>query len=69
MKDKRVGIYARVSTSEQNVDIQLVELRKYVQDRGWTIYKEYIDINYHIVPIKKSIIYILMKSSKRRPCA
>ena len=31
----RVAIYARVSTAEQNVDVQLDELRQAVNQRGW----------------------------------
>ena len=32
----RAAIYARVSTLEQNCDNQLIELRRYVEARGWT---------------------------------
>ena len=39
----RVAIYARVSTSDQNCEMQLGELRGYCQRRGWTIVDEYID--------------------------
>ena len=39
----RVAIYARVSTTDQSTDPQLLDLRKYVSDRGWKIYGEYID--------------------------
>lgn len=38
-----VGIYSRCSTADQNVVMQLDELRSYCQRRGWTIYCEYID--------------------------
>ena len=40
---KNVVLYARVSTDKQNVDSQLLELRKVVQSNGWTIVKEYVD--------------------------
>lgn len=40
----RVALYARVSTSEQDAELQLVELRRYVAARGWTIVKEYTDL-------------------------
>jgi DNA invertase Pin-like site-specific DNA recombinase len=40
---KRVALYARVSTDDQNPQLQLDELRAYVQRRGWTIVAEYID--------------------------
>lgn len=38
----KVGIYARVSTVEQTCDNQLLELRRYVEARGWTAI-EYVD--------------------------
>ncbi|MEO8077057.1 MAG: recombinase family protein [Acidobacteriota bacterium] len=39
---KRVGIYVRVSTVDQTCDNQLLELRRYVEARGWTAV-EYVD--------------------------
>jgi DNA invertase Pin-like site-specific DNA recombinase len=39
-----VAIYARVSTSEQNPEAQLLALREYAARRGFRIYKEYGDL-------------------------
>jgi putative DNA-invertase from lambdoid prophage Rac len=41
----RVGLYARVSTSdkEQNPLTQLIPMREFVQSQGWEIYQEYVD--------------------------
>jgi DNA invertase Pin-like site-specific DNA recombinase len=39
----RVALYARVSTPDQSTDSQLLDLRRYVSDRGWNIFKEYVD--------------------------
>jgi putative DNA-invertase from lambdoid prophage Rac len=39
----RVAIYARVSTVDQNCDMQLRELREYAARRGWEIGQEYVD--------------------------
>ncbi len=41
----RVAIYARVSTSdkEQNVETQLLPLRDFCQATGWKVYREYVD--------------------------
>jgi DNA invertase Pin-like site-specific DNA recombinase len=39
----KVAIYARVSTQEQSADSQLLILREYVANRGFELYKEYID--------------------------
>ena len=35
MSDKRAAIYVRVSTAEQDTDLQETELREYCQRRGW----------------------------------
>jgi DNA invertase Pin-like site-specific DNA recombinase len=40
----RTAIYARVSTTDQTVDNQLLDLRRYVDARGWTPSKEYVDV-------------------------
>lgn len=40
---KRVIIYARVSTKEQNVDMQLIDLKQYAQARKLSVIQEYID--------------------------
>jgi len=37
------AIYARVSTTDQNCEMQLRELRDYCERRGWKIAKEYVD--------------------------
>ena len=42
-KIKRAAIYARVSTSEQSAEMQLVELRELAARRGWEISGEYVD--------------------------
>lgn len=35
MKEKKAAIYVRVSTMEQDTDLQETELRQYVESRGW----------------------------------
>ena len=44
-KETRVALYGRVSTvgHGQNVEMQLVELRKVAEQRGWTVFDEYVD--------------------------
>ncbi len=66
MKGKKVGLYARVSTSSQDVELQLVELRKYVQDRGWAIYKEYTDIGQSGAKDSRPQLNQLMLDAKRK---
>ena len=41
---KRVTIYTRVSTEEQKIDLQLLDLKEYVAKRGYKIYNFYEDI-------------------------
>jgi len=38
------AIYARVSTTEQTCENQLLELRRYIDARGWTTISEYVDV-------------------------
>src|SRR6476469_11182631 len=39
---RRVAVYARVSTQDQTCENQLIELRRYVEARGWSA-TEYVD--------------------------
>jgi DNA invertase Pin-like site-specific DNA recombinase len=39
----KVAVYARVSTSEQNTESQLLEVREYCERRGWQVIREYVD--------------------------
>jgi DNA invertase Pin-like site-specific DNA recombinase len=39
----KFAIYARVSTDQQSTDMQLNELRRYCESRGFEVYNEYID--------------------------
>lgn len=41
---KNVAIYARVSTHEQDPDMQLMALRDYAKKRDFNIFNEYIDV-------------------------
>ena len=38
-----VALYARVSTTDQTCDNQLLELRRYCEARGWRIWHEFVD--------------------------
>ena len=40
---KKVVIYTRVSTLDQTIDNQLLELRDHCSKMGWEIVKEYAD--------------------------
>ena len=39
----RIAIYGRVSTIDQNVDNQIIELEKYCNNRNMSIFSKYID--------------------------
>ena len=39
----RCALYARVSTSDQNCELQVRELREYCTRRGWHVMDEYVD--------------------------
>ena len=39
----KVGLYARVSTSEQTTENQILALRAHAQQRGWQVAEEYVD--------------------------
>lgn len=45
MKSEKVGIYARVSTTDkgQDPELQLKDLRAYANARGWKVFSEYVD--------------------------
>ena len=42
-KEKRVGLYLRVSTSGQTVENQRQELMRVAKQRGWQVVEEYVD--------------------------
>jgi len=42
-KNVRLAIYARVSTADQQCEMQLRDLRQYATARGWTLAGEYVD--------------------------
>lgn len=42
--DQRVGIYLRVSTLNQEIETQLLQLRVLCEQQGWRVTKEYVDV-------------------------
>lgn len=43
MGDHRAAIYCRVSTRDQEVSNQLLELRSFCERKGWDLVEEYVD--------------------------
>ena len=60
-----VGIYARVSTTEQTADNQLIELRRYVAARGWTAV-EYVDAGVSGAKDRRPALDELVSDARRR---
>ena len=63
---KKVGIYARVSTREQNADNQLLDLRKYCDARGWTVVGEFVDVGISGAKESRPKLQELLTLAKRR---
>jgi len=62
----RVAIYARVSTTDQSTDSQLLDLRRYVSERGWNIFKEYVDEGISGTKDSRPSLNELMNDAKKR---
>ena len=62
----RVALYARVSTLDQSTDSQLLDLRRYVSDRGWQIFREYVDEGVSGTKEKRPALNELMNDAKKR---
>src|SRR5207247_7895280 len=61
----RCAIYARVSTQEQTVDNQLLELRRYAEARGW-VAMEYVDVGVSGSKDRRPALDQLVSDGKRR---
>ena len=65
-KPAKVAIYARVSTQDQDPGLQLSELHRYIKDRQWTVYQEYVDIGHSGAKDSRPELNRLMADAKRR---
>ena len=65
MATMRAAVYARVSTGGQTCDNQLLELRRYVEARGWTAV-EYTDKGVSGAKDKRPALDQLVADAKRR---
>ncbi len=63
---KRIAVYARVSTTDQSTDSQLLDLRRYTRERSWTIFKEYCDNGISGTVDSRPALNELMNDAKKR---
>jgi DNA invertase Pin-like site-specific DNA recombinase len=64
--DIKAAIYARVSTAEQNCDMQLAELREYCLRRGWEMHGEHVDTGWSGAKSSRAELDRLLKDARRR---
>ena len=62
----KTAIYARVSTTDQNCEAQLKELRDFLSRRGWTNIVEYIDTGFSGGKASRPALDSLMKAAALR---
>jgi len=62
----RVALYCRVSTADQSTEPQILDLRRYVSDRGWTSYREYQDEGISGTKDSRPALDELMNDARKR---
>ena len=62
----RAAIYARVSTSEQTVENQRLDLHRFIEARGWDLTKEYLDAGISGSKESRPALDVLLKDARRR---
>jgi DNA invertase Pin-like site-specific DNA recombinase len=66
MRRKRVAIYARVSTVDQSVEPQLLDLRRFVRERDWVVFREYSDQGVSGTKDSRPALDALMEDARKR---
>src|ERR1700724_4324553 len=62
----RCALYARVSTTDQNCEMQLRELREYISRRDWKCGGEYIDAGFSGAKASRPALDRLMADAAQR---
>jgi putative DNA-invertase from lambdoid prophage Rac len=62
----RVAFYARVSTSDQNCELQLGDLRRYAEVRRWSVVGEYVDAGWSGGTVDRPELARLMAAARQR---
>ncbi len=63
---KKAALYIRVSTTDQDPAMQLSDLRRYVQQRGFSLYEEYIDVGISGTKTSRPALDALMSAARKR---
>lgn len=63
---KKTALYARVSTTDQHVQSQLLALRDYCTARGFEIYQEYVDSGVSGTKDSRPALNALMDDARKR---
>ena len=63
---EKCAIYARVSTSDQSTEPQLLDLRRYTLNRGWELYEEYQDEGISGTRSSRPALNQLMDDARKR---
>jgi len=59
----KIAVYARVSTLEQDPDVQLTPLRNHAVQRGWEIVEEFVDRGFSGAKERRPALDRLMKAA------
>ncbi len=62
---KKAALYIRVSTTDQDPAMQLSDLRRYVQQRGFSLYKEYVDVGVSGTKASRPALDALMDGARK----
>jgi DNA invertase Pin-like site-specific DNA recombinase len=62
----RAALYARVSTTDQTCENQLLELRRYCEARGWRVWREFVDTGVSGAKDRRPALDELLGGARRR---
>ena len=63
---EKCAVYARVSTRDQSTEPQLLDLRRYVKQRNWDIYREYCDHGISGTKDSRPALNALMEDARKK---
>jgi DNA invertase Pin-like site-specific DNA recombinase len=63
---KRAALYLRVSTVDQHPETQGIELRQFAQQRGYEIFREYVDHGVSGTKVRRPALDQLLKDAHRQ---